>query len=68
MKVSNLDSLLEQEKQKFAEYKSKAEANKAELEKQIITLQSKLNETQSEAKTLKDRLESEEKLKEDYHK
>ena len=41
---------------------------KASLEKQILTLSSKLKETESENFQLRERLGQEERLKEEYHK
>ena len=66
-KVVNLDSLLEQEKEKFTQLKQENAETKADLEKQILALSSKLKESESENFQLKERLTQEERLKEEYH-
>lgn len=67
-KVVNLDALLEQEKEKFNQLRQEHAETKADLEKQILALSSKLKETESENFQLRERLGQEERLKEEYHK
>jgi hypothetical protein len=67
-KVTHLETLYEQEREKVSLGKTDSINMKIELERQLLLLSTKLKESESQVDLLKDRLAQEERLKEDYHK
>ncbi len=62
-----LDAELAEQKQKFKGLTQENAQMKAQLEKEIISLSSKLRESTAENDVLKERLQQESRLKEEYH-
>lgn len=66
--VSHLNSLLDQDKERYRQLEMKSFEEKQALEKQIVELHSKFVEEQQRVKTLESQAVQEHKLKEEYQK
>ena len=62
-----LDAQLAEEKNKYQQLTQDNAQMKAQLEKELLALSSKLRESDTEVSTLKGRLDQELRLKEEYH-